>query len=105
MTGRYRDIDVNHEVARETREALASASPDGLFVAEHMHDARYDLGARGWQGVMNYSGCLVPIWAWLSGSAPRGRVLRHDHVRAARRPGRRRDDAVPLGVLEQYAGN
>ena len=30
-----------------------------------MHDARYDLGARGWQGVMNYSGCLVPIWAWL----------------------------------------
>ena len=65
MTGRYRDIDVNHEVARETREALASASPDGLFVAEHMHDARYDLGARGWQGVMNYSGCLVPIWAWL----------------------------------------
>jgi alpha-glucosidase len=65
MTGRYRDIDVNHEVARETREALASASPEGLFVAEHMHDARYDLGARGWQGVMNYSGCLIPIWAWL----------------------------------------
>ncbi len=46
-------------------QTLASASPDGLLVAEHMHDARRDLGARGWQGVMNYSGCLVPIWSWL----------------------------------------
>jgi alpha-glucosidase len=65
MTGRYRDIDVNHEVARATRAALVAAKPDGLLVAEHMHDARRDLGARGWQGVMNYSGCLVPIWSWL----------------------------------------
>jgi alpha-glucosidase len=65
MTGRYRDIDVNHEVARATRAALLAANPDGLLVAEHMHDARRDLGARGWQGVMNYSGCLLPIWSWL----------------------------------------
>jgi alpha-glucosidase len=65
MTGRYRDIDVNHEVARATRAALLAANPDGLVVAEHMHDARRDLGARGWQGVMNYNGCLIPIWSWL----------------------------------------
>jgi alpha-glucosidase len=65
MTGRYRDIDVNHGVARATRAALAAANPDGVLVAEHMHDARRDLGARGWQGVMNYAGCLVPIWSWL----------------------------------------
>jgi alpha-glucosidase len=65
MTGRYRDIDVNHEVARATRDALLSANPEALLVAEHMHDARRDLGARGWQGVMNYTGCLVPIWSWL----------------------------------------
>ena len=65
MTGRHRDIDVNHEVARATRAALLAANPDALLVAEHMHDARHDLGARGWHGVMNYPGCLLPIWSWL----------------------------------------
>jgi alpha-glucosidase len=65
MTGRHRDIDVNHEVARATRAALLAANPDALLVAEHMHDARHDLCARGWHGVMNYPGCLLPIWSWL----------------------------------------
>jgi alpha-glucosidase len=65
MTGRYRDIDVNHDVARATRAALVDSNPSGLLVAEHMHDARRDLGARAWHGVMNYAGCLVPIWSWL----------------------------------------
>lgn len=65
MTGRHRDIDVNHEVARATRAALLAANPDALLVAEHMHDARRDLCARGWHGVMNYPGCLLPIWSWL----------------------------------------
>jgi alpha-glucosidase len=65
MTGRYRDIDINHEVARATRAALLAGNPEGVLVAEHMHDARRDLGARGWQGVMNYHGSLLPIWSWL----------------------------------------
>ena len=43
MTGRYRDIDVNHEVARWARQTLEAASPDGLIVSEHGHDARHDL--------------------------------------------------------------
>ena len=65
MTGRYRDVDVNHEVARATRAALTGAKRDALLVAEHGHDARRDLSGGGWHGVMNYSGFLRPVWSWL----------------------------------------
>lgn len=65
MTGRFRDIDVNHEVARALRVATRAARPDALLVAEHGHDARNDLAGGGWHGVMNYSGFLRPLWSWL----------------------------------------
>ena len=56
MTGRYRDLDLNREVSKWMREVVG----DALLVAEHGHDFRPDLGARGWHGVMNYSGFLRP---------------------------------------------
>jgi alpha-glucosidase len=61
MTGRYRDIDLNAEVARWMRAQVG----DALLVAEHGHDFRPDLAARGWHGVMNYSGFMRPAWTWL----------------------------------------
>jgi len=61
MVGRYRDIDLNHEVSRWAREQVG----DALLIAEHGHDFRPDLGVRGWHGVMNYSGFLRPLWTWL----------------------------------------
>lgn len=61
MTGRYRDLDLNHHVATWMREQVG----DALLVAEHGHDFRPDLGVRGWHGVMNYSGFLRPLWTWL----------------------------------------
>jgi alpha-glucosidase len=61
MTGRYRDVDLNREVSRWMREQVDGA----LLVAEHGHDFRPDLAARGWHGVMNYSGFLRPLWTWL----------------------------------------
>jgi alpha-glucosidase len=65
MTGRFRDVDLNHEAARWIR-----ASADGaLVVAEHGHDFRPDLDGRGWHGVMNYSGFLRPTWWWLRDEA------------------------------------
>ena len=63
MTGRYRDVDLNHEAARLLREAVG----DSLLIAEHGHDFRPDLGGGGWQGAMNYAGFLRPVWAWLRG--------------------------------------
>ncbi len=61
MTGRYRDVDLNHEVAEWMRGQIG----DRLLLAEHGHDFRADLGVRGWHGVMNYSGFLKPLWTWL----------------------------------------
>jgi alpha-glucosidase len=65
MTGRYRDIDINHDVARWARQTADRARSEAVLVAEHMHDARHDLAPGLWQGTMNYSGFLMPVWAWL----------------------------------------
>lgn len=63
MVGRYRLLDVNHEVAAWARELIGGR----LLVGEHGHDYRPDLDGRGWQGVMNYAGFLRPTWWWLHG--------------------------------------
>jgi len=61
MVGRFRSLDLNHEVARWARAAAGGA----LVIAEHGHDFRPDLDGTGWHGVMNYSGFLRPTWWWL----------------------------------------
>jgi alpha-glucosidase len=61
MTGRYHDLDLNHDVARWMRAQVDPA----LLIAEHGHDFRRDLTVRGWHGVMNYSGFMRPLWTWL----------------------------------------
>lgn len=74
MTGRYRDVDVAHEVARLARRAVDEASGgDALLVAEHVHDHSGDAIGDGWHGVMNYSGFTRPLWTWLrhAGYAPK----------------------------------
>jgi alpha-glucosidase len=67
MTGRYRDVDLNADVARWAREHVG----DGLLVAEHGHDFRADLDGRGWHGVMNYAGFHRPVEWWLRGDSLR----------------------------------
>jgi alpha-glucosidase len=66
MTGRWRDADLNHEAAAWLREAAG----DKLLVAEHGHDFRADLAPPGWNGVMNYSGFMRPLWTWLRRDDP-----------------------------------
>jgi alpha-glucosidase len=61
MTGRFRAIDLNHDVARFMR----SATDGALLVAEYMHEFRGDLDGTGWHGVMNYAGFMRPTWWWL----------------------------------------
>jgi alpha-glucosidase len=70
MIGRYRDLDLNAEVARGVRRAIADARADALLVAEHGHDFRADLAGDGWHGAMNYSGFLRPVWTWLRADEP-----------------------------------
>ena len=63
MAGRFRAVDLNHDVARWAR----AASEGALLVAEHGHDYRPDLDGTGWDGAMNYAGFLRPVTWWLHG--------------------------------------
>ncbi len=65
MTGRWRGTDVNHDVARQMRDAMARWAPEALLVGEHVHDYTVDMPGDGWHGVMNYSGFCKPVWTWL----------------------------------------
>jgi alpha-glucosidase len=65
MTGRYKDVDVNHEVARAIRATMEAAHPEPLLLAEHNFDASGDLLGDGWHGTMNYACFSVPMWQWL----------------------------------------
>lgn len=74
MTGRHRDVDLAHQVARDIRAAVDRATDgDGLVVAEHVHDHSADVAGDGWHGVMNYSAFTRPVWTWLraEGFAPK----------------------------------
>jgi alpha-glucosidase len=91
MTGRYRDIDLNAEVAQLVRRAVRGA----LVVAEHGHDFRPDLDGRGWHGVMNYAGFLRPTWWWL-----RGDDVTEDVFSSA--PAPRYSGAEAVAVMRQF---
>lgn len=65
MTGRYRDQDLTHEVARRVRATITAIRPDALLVSEHFHDASEDLVGDGWHANMNYNGFTRPMWTWL----------------------------------------
>ncbi len=65
MAGRFGEVDVGQELAREIRRAVSETKSDALLVAEHAHDARDDLRAGSWDGTMNYAGFLRPVWCWL----------------------------------------
>ena len=83
--------------ARDAGERSSPRARTGCSSPSTCHDARHDLGPRAaGRDVMNYSGCLRPDLGLVAQGPPRGRVLRHRSRRAARRPGRSRDDAVPL---------
>ncbi len=73
MTGRYRDVDVAHDVARQVRRAVEDVGEQRgcqpLLIAEHTHDHSADSVGDGWHGVMNYSGFTRPIWTWLRDEA------------------------------------
>ena len=73
MTGRYKAQDVNHELARQMRQAMHESRPDTLLIGEHCHDFALDARGDGWDGVMNYAGFTRPVWTWLrdKGLAPK----------------------------------
>lgn len=65
MSGRQAGTDLCHEVARIARLAVRAEGEDKVLVAEHFHDAGPDLPGDGWQGTMNYTAFMRPVWSWL----------------------------------------
>lgn len=65
MSGRLRELDLTHEIARLTRQTMSAQSDELVLLAEHGHDASGDLLGDGWHGTMNYAGFTRPVWAWL----------------------------------------
>ncbi|MFB9375902.1 glycoside hydrolase family 13 protein [Kineococcus gynurae] len=76
MTGRHRDVDLNHEVARTLVRTARETRPDAWVLAEHGHDATRDLQVGdGWHGTMDYAGFTRPVWTWLSAGESLGRTF------------------------------
>ena len=65
MTGRLGSIDMNHDVARQTRLTMDDIDPDLWLLGEHFFDASLDAPGDGWHGVMNYAGITRPVVSWL----------------------------------------
>ena len=104
MVGRYRRLDLNHDVAAWARELTG----DRLLVGEHGHDFRPDLDGRGWHGVMNYAGFFA---AGVVVAAPRGhRRRRFSNAPAPRYGGRElargvvHRDIKPANILFDLQG-
>lgn len=65
MSGRLRELDMTHEIARLARKAVESEGEEKILIAEHNHDAAPDLDGDGWHGNMNYTSFRNPAWNWL----------------------------------------
>lgn len=78
MTGRLRDVDLTHEVARTVRATFAGFEKPGWLLAEHGHDASGDLLGDGWHGTMDYTGFTRPVWSWLNGGSTAGPGVPHE---------------------------
>lgn len=65
MSGRLRELDITHEIARLARAAIEADGSEKILIAEHNHDACADLDGDGWHGNMNYTSFRNPAWNWL----------------------------------------
>ena len=65
MSGRLGAVDLTHDVARWTREAVQLEGADKILIGEHNHDSGPDLDGDGWYGNMNYTAFRNPALMWL----------------------------------------
>jgi len=59
--------EYNHEFFRKFRQAVKSARPDALILAEHYGDPSPWLQGDEWDSVMNYDGFMDPVSFFLTG--------------------------------------
>lgn len=59
--------ELNHKFWRDFRQAVKSANPDAIILAEHYGDAAEWLQGDQWDTIMNYSSFMEPVTWFLTG--------------------------------------
>lgn len=59
--------DYNHRFWKKFREAVKTANPDAIILAEHYEDASAWLGGDEWDTVMNYRAFMEPVTWFFTG--------------------------------------
>ncbi|MBO6133942.1 MAG: glycoside hydrolase family 13 protein [Lachnospiraceae bacterium] len=70
--------EFNHEFWKKFREAVKSANPDAVIIAEHYGDARSWLQGDQWDTVMNYDAFMEPVSWFLTGMQKHSDIYRGD---------------------------
>ncbi|GHV42296.1 maltodextrin glucosidase [Clostridia bacterium] len=70
--------EVNHKFWTDFRDAVKSAKPDALILAEHYGDASPWLDGAKWDSVMNYDGFMEPLTWFLTGMEKHSEEFRGD---------------------------
>jgi len=70
--GRYRDIQVGHEIGRELRHVLRAVNPNSYLVGEYFNGSAPHLQGDEFDAAMNYEGFAEPLWMWLGGLESEG---------------------------------
>ncbi len=61
------DEEFNHQFWREFRDAVKSANPDAVILAEHYGDPKNWLAGDQWDTIMNYNAFMEPVTWFLTG--------------------------------------
>ena len=67
MLGRQGATQVGHKISRGIRKAVKKTAPNAYLMGENFFDATSQLQGNEWDGVMNYTGFIEPLWHWLKG--------------------------------------
>lgn len=59
--------EMNHQFWRDFRDAVKSANPDAVILAEHYGDPKEWLGGDEWDTIMNYAAFMEPLTWFLTG--------------------------------------
>ena len=67
MLGRQGSTQIGHKISRGIRKAVKKTAPNAYLMGENFFDATSQLQGNEWDGVMNYTGFIEPLWHWLKG--------------------------------------
>lgn len=67
MLGRQGETQIGHKISRGIRKAVKKTAPNAYLMGENFFDATTQLQGDEWDGVMNYTGFIEPLWHWLRG--------------------------------------